>query len=232
MSSRFFLDARTTIIAQQQKIREAVRPLLTSPDMLDRTYSKAVFRRYGESVPVPIGAAPSLQRAIMPQVTASPPRRQPTKRPAETDAPPMTPLKSMKAVLLKTAALLAAGLTPPAAHAQSVTSNEPALTAQNVPTVVPTPDPQTAAPLTPTAPTRLLRWANLAMRHTSLGAISALTRWGRGSVLPEGVDRLVFLESKELSPYPRHPGRLCSHPGDRQGDGCRAAVSPGQSGCG
>lgn len=91
----------------------------------------------------------------------------------------MAPLRSMKAALLKTAAFatLSTGLTLPAAHAQP-------------------PKPVPAVPPASTLkPAGTFHWISFVLQYATFGTVRALKGWERNGALPEGVDRVYFLES-------------------------------------
>ena len=96
-------------------------------------------------------------------------------------------------------AALAAGLGLPAAHAKPIS---PVLPEASVPPTAPVTsaaNPFTAPgfpPLAPAAPvTGTLHWITFVLQHTTFATVCAATHWDRGGTLPEGVDRVFFLES-------------------------------------
>lgn len=171
-----FRQMRDVPLSRQQKIREAVTPLLTSSNKWDRRLAQQVLKKFGGSVPAP----PSPHKAQAAPASAALPAPQ---SPKPTGVSPMPPIKSIKAALLKTAAFatLAAGLTPLTANAQPVTSVKPA-----------TPAPTIASA------TDVFHWYNISLHHASVGNNPAFARWHDGDILPgsglpEGVKRLFFL---------------------------------------
>ena len=95
----FFRRLPDTSPIQQQKIREAVTPFLTSQDKSEQKFAQRVIKKYGSNTPIPL---PLIQ----------------TPRPKGVSL--MTLPKSMKTALRTAAAFtsLAAGLTPNAVSAQ------------------------------------------------------------------------------------------------------------------
>ncbi len=170
--------------SQQQKIREAVTPFLTSRsqrptlDKLVHKFAKEVLHLYGGSAPTP----PPPPKAQVRPAARQQATHQSIPQANQTGVSSMTPLRSMRAALLKTTAFatLAAGLTLPAAHAQPPT---------------PVPAPQAAPPASTPKPTSTFHWISLVLQQATLGTVRALTGWDRNGTLPEGVDRVYFLES-------------------------------------
>lgn len=168
---------RDVPLSQQQKIREAVTPLLTShsqsplQDKWDPIFAKQVLKKFGGRMPTPLPPQKA-QAAPAPAVLPALPQPNPT------GVSPMTSLKSLKAALLKTAvfATLAAGLTPKAVSAPPVIPAKPAF----------------PAPVIATA-TDALHWHQIVLKHSTVGTNPALTHWQNGGDLPDGVKRLFFL---------------------------------------
>jgi len=164
--------------AQQQKIREAVTPFLTSQDQWERKFAERVMKKFGGSAPAP----PPPPKAQVRPAARQQATHQSIPQTNQTGVSPMTLLRSMKTTLLKTAAFatLAAGLTLPAAQAQPPT---------------PVPAPQAAPPASTPKPAGTSHWISVVLQHATLETVRALTGWDRNGALPEGVDRVYFLES-------------------------------------
>ena len=134
---------------------------------------------------VTTGQAPRVAGTI--PAVVHPVRPQPTPQPAKTGVPSMTPLTSMTATLLKTAAFatLTTGLMLPAAPAAPP---------------MPAPKPEAPKPATQASTAQVpavgtSHWASFLLRHTPLWKVRAFTGWDRGESLPEGVTGVYFLES-------------------------------------